>query len=104
MSLYLTIFPSTTSIDSKEELVAQYEELSSPSAHPISIAMFLLTFAITAMQAPSDRQDASPPSDWKDIRTYAREVAHVVETVVISHTGLAITVEGIEMTVMFFRL
>lgn len=103
LSLYSSIFPNSTSIANKEELIAQWDELQSPSCHPISMSMFLLTFAITALQVP-ERREQLPPTDWKDARTYAQEIAHTFESTIVSHTGLAITVEGIEAAVMFHRL
>ncbi|CAK3797147.1 Hypothetical predicted protein [Lecanosticta acicola] len=104
MSLYMSIFPYTSPIDTKEELISQHDEMQSPTAHPVTMAMFLCTFAITAQQVPPDQENTSPPLNWKDAPTYARQVAQAVEATIISHTGLAMTVEGIEMAILLLRL
>lgn len=82
-------------------MMSQYDACLHEDAHPINIAMLLMVFTVTALQVPDGSMDVIA---GKDKITFARGVTHTVETTVVSHTGLAITVEGIEVTVMFLRL
>lgn len=73
-------------------------------AHPVYIALYLLTYTITIRQVPpSNAQDLSF-SGYEDASIYAREVSHAVEATIISHTGISSTIDGIETTVMYLRL
>lgn len=104
MKLYLTLFPSESAVATKNHLTSSYDPMLAPDAHPVHVAFFLLTFAITIRQVPPTHTPNLSLNGFEDVTVYAREVSHAVEATVIAHTGIASTVDGIETTVMYLRL
>lgn len=104
MKLYTTLFPTEAALGTRNNLTTDYEPMLAPDAHPVHIAFYLLTFAITVRQIPPPHAQELSLSGWENASVYAREVSHAVEATIIAHTGIASTIDGIETTVMYLRL
>ncbi|KAF2160843.1 hypothetical protein M409DRAFT_59630 [Zasmidium cellare ATCC 36951] len=104
MKLYTTLFPTEAAVGTRNNLTTDYEPMLTPDAHPVHIAFYLLTFAITVRQIPPPHAQELSLSGWENASVYAREVSHAVEATIIAHTGIASTIDGIETTVMYLRL
>lgn len=96
----MSLFPATSSIGSRDQLIAHYHDIILFDAHPVAIAIFLSAFAITALQAERNIQ----LTEWPDANAYTAAVGHAIETTIIAHTGLATTLEGLEAIIMYLRL
>ncbi|KAF2216615.1 hypothetical protein CERZMDRAFT_93908 [Cercospora zeae-maydis SCOH1-5] len=94
MSLYFELFPATSATPTREEMMNQYEEMLRPDASPVTIASFLLSFAMTARQIPR----------LKNVDSFVKSVMAVVDAAIVSHTGIASTVEGMSVTILYLRL
>ncbi|GIZ46292.1 hypothetical protein CKM354_000942200 [Cercospora kikuchii] len=103
MSLYFELFPATSATPNRDEMVNQHEHMLKPDADPVKIASFLLSFAMTARQIPADEHATVLPG-IKNIDSYVKSVMAVVEAVIVSHTGIASTVEGMSATILYLRL
>lgn len=104
MKLYLTLFPTDAAVSARNHLSSGYEQMIASDVHPVHIAHYLLTFAITIRQVPPSHAEGLSLNGFEDATVYAREVGHAVESTIIAHTGLASTIDGIEATVMYLRL
>lgn len=104
MKLYLALFPTEARVATRNNLTTDYEPMLAADAHPVHIAFYLLTFAITARQIPNSHAQDLSLNGFETPAAYAREVSHAVEATIIANTGLSSTTDGIETTVMYLRL
>ncbi|KAI5368105.1 hypothetical protein Slin15195_G032380 [Septoria linicola] len=103
MSLYYELFPSTSTTPSRVEMVNNHEHMLKPDAEPVRIVTFLMSFAITARQVPRTEQGMSLKG-WQDANAYVKAVMTTVDAVLVSHAGIAATVEGLAVIVLYLRL
>ena len=101
MSLYYELFPSTSTTPNRDEMVDKHEHMLKSNADPVQIASFLMTFAITARQVPKGNEFLK---GYGDAHRYVKVVMATVDAVIISHAGIASTIEGISVSVLFLRL
>lgn len=83
-------------------MLAKYESVQSPDAHPCAVAICLLATAITAQQTPATV--VPKLMGIKDLHAFPREVSAVVEETIVNNSALGGTMEGIEATLLFLRL
>lgn len=101
-STFNVLFPPI-SISGKDGLLAEFDHLKDPSLPPSTIAMWLICWSLTVLQADpslgtSRLHILNRPSE------YASRVVGLVEHLVISNHGLMATLEGLECASMFVRL
>ncbi|KAM3423161.1 hypothetical protein BST61_g612 [Cercospora zeina] len=82
MSLYFELFPATSATPNRDEMINQHEAMLKPDADPVTIASASL----------------------KDVDSYVKSVMAVVDAAIVSHTGIASTVEGMSVTILYLRL
>lgn len=104
MKLYLALFPTEARVATRNNLTTDYEPMHASDAHPVHVAFYLLTFAITARQIPQSHAQEMSLGGFDSPSVYAREVSHAVEATVIANTAISSTIDGIETTVMYLRL
>lgn len=103
MALYVTFFPTTTTIASGMHLLAQYEHVLGPTAHPTAIGAFLTLLAITVIQIM--RSGSSVPlGSIPEPSTFVKKVADAVHSTVVADDDLASTIDGLETVVLYIRL
>jgi hypothetical protein len=86
-----------------EEMLAQYDELSSPDANPMSLANLLVSLALTIRQIPADEVRTLAPG-LRNVSRFVDEVSETVDRTIASNDTLAATLDGIETSLLFTRL
>lgn len=103
MSIYVAMFPRIRMQTSAEEMVAQYNELCSPNANPMSLANLLISLALTMRQIPADDVKSLAPG-LRNVPLFIDEVTETVDRTIASNDTLAATLDGIETSLLFTRL
>lgn len=103
MSLYNSLFPTASMFTSADEMVSSYDALQLPTANPASVAMLLLSVAITVVQKPPE-STVSQLTGIKDTSLYVNHVSRVIEEIIINNDTLAGSIEGIEASLLYIRL
>lgn len=103
MSIYTAMFPRIRMQVTVEEMLAQYDELSSPNANPMSLANLLVTLALTIRQIPANDVKSLAPG-LRNVSSFVDEVSETVDRTIASNDTLAATLDGIETSLLFTRL
>lgn len=103
MSFYYELFPSPSVTPQRGHMTDKYSHMLEPDADIVHIASFLLTFALTARQLPQGGNGLIL-NGWKDVHSYVKAVMATVDAVIVSHAGIAATIEGASVSVLFLRL
>lgn len=103
MSIYTAMFPRIRMQTTAEEMVAQYDELCSPTANPMSLANLLVSLALTIRQIPAEEVRTLAPG-LRNVSRFADEVSETVDRTIASNDTLAATLDGIETSLLFTRL
>ncbi|GAB7333511.1 hypothetical protein MBLNU13_g05096t1 [Cladosporium sp. NU13] len=103
MSIYTAMFPRIRMLTTAEEMLAQYEELRSPNANPMSLANLLVSLALTIRQIPTDEVKTLAPG-LRNVSRFVDEVSETVDRTIASNDTLAATLDGIETSLLFTRL
>lgn len=103
MTLYHGFFPALSFLGDPKLMLTKYDTIMAADAHPVAVAAFLTTLAITVRQLPLEESELRSQM-LKDIPKFVREVVHAVQTTVIASNELAATIEGIQTTVLYLRL
>lgn len=103
MSIYSSLFPSIHKFNTGEDMLRQYDYLTSPTASPTTVAGFLVSVAITLAQRPAESlphlESIHPnPTQW------IKNVNNTVEEWVVKQDDLACTFDGVETSLLFVRL
>ena len=103
LALYHSLFPSFFGLRSGNQLIINYERMHEPQVHPVAVAMYLLSVAITAQQINSE---SSRPSfnGGRSATSFVDAVCRTVEQTIVSNNALAGSVEGLETSMLFIRL
>ncbi len=101
--VYSGLFPTVSKFSTIDEMLGQYDSLSSPDANPLAVAALLLSLAINIVQQPS-HPPMSPSSNIADPVQWARLVSDNVDELVVRNDSLACTMEGIETIMLCIRL
>lgn len=99
MSIYHGLYSLTYTFRTGFQLVALYERMHSPDAHPVLLASYILCLAISLQHAPSQLMVGEVPRS-----EYVLQVCDVVEEVVVRKNILAGTVEGLETCMLLLML
>lgn len=103
MHLYYALFPPSFAYTSGQELVDNYDRMRDREASPVTLAMYLLSTAITALQVPSE----SLPSSFyggRPVARYVDAVCRTVEHTIINSNALATTASALETAMLCVRL
>lgn len=103
MSIYVAMFPSIRMQTTADEMLAQYDELRSPNANPMSLANLLISLALTIRQIPADDVRSLVPG-LRNVSGFIDEVTETVDRTIASNDTLAATLDGIETSLLFTRL
>jgi hypothetical protein len=103
MSIYTAMFPRIRMQTTAEEMLAQYDELCSPNANPMSLANLLVSLALTIRQIPADEVRTLAPG-LRNVSRFVDEVSETVDRTIASNDTLAATLDGIETSLLFTRL
>lgn len=103
MSIYNALFPRIRFMATAEEMLAQYDELCTPNANPMSLANLLISLALSIRQIPEADLKPLVPG-IPDVSRFIGDVAEVVDRTIASNDTLAATLEGIETSLLFIRL
>lgn len=103
MSIYSSLFPTIHKFNTGEDIIRQYDYLTSANANPITVAGFLVSVAITLAQRPAE---SLPPLDsvLPNPAQWIKNVNHIVEDCVVKQDDLACTFDGVETSLLFVRL
>ncbi|KAM0701879.1 hypothetical protein Q7P35_010789 [Cladosporium inversicolor] len=103
MSIYTAMFPRIRMQTTAEEMLAQYDELCSPTANPMSLANLLVSLALTIRQIPTEEVRTLAPG-LRNVSRFVDEVSETVDRTIASNDTLAATLDGIETSLLFTRL
>ena len=103
MSTYTAMFPRIRMQTTAEEMLAQYDELCSPNANPMSLANLLVSLALTIRQIPAEEVRTLAPG-LRNVTRFVDEVSETVDRTIASNDTLAATLDGIETSLLFTRL
>ena len=103
MSIYVAMFPHIRMQTTVEEMLAQYDELCSPNANPMSLANLLVSLALTIRQIPAEDVRSLAPG-LRSVSRFVEEVSETVDRTIVSNDTLAATLDGIETSLLFTRL
>lgn len=103
LTMYNTMFPPFTMFTSVQEMLAKYDALMEASADPLLVAGLLLWVCVTA-QNTSPNEKRSDIKFIKEGQSFVRQVSDTVEDVIVSSDTLGLSVEGIEVTLLWVRL
>lgn len=103
MPLYHSLFPPVFAFRTGEQLVVNYDRMRSQDVHPVPLAMFLLSVAITAQQMPSESVPASFHGG-QGVRRFIDAVCRSVDQTIIGNNALAGSPEGLETAMLYVRL
>lgn len=98
-----SLFPLMTIIPSDHEMLSQYEMMKRPGVNLLSLALWLLSTAITVHQMPHH----SGKCQLRGIthaRDFSKAVADAVEATILRHDRVLETLEGIEIAMHYARL
>jgi hypothetical protein len=102
MSIYAAMFPRIRMQTTAEEMLAQYDELCSPNANPMSLANMLISLALTILQVPTEEVNSLAPG-LRNVSRFVDEVSETVERTITSNDTLGATLDGIETSLLFTR-
>lgn len=103
MTLYHTLFPAFFAFRTGEQLTINYDRMNDQGVHPVVLAMYLLSVAITAQQVPSESVPATLYRG-RGVASFVDAVCRTVEQVVVKSDALLSTLEGLETAMLFVRL
>lgn len=90
---------------SMQNLVSLYEQVQRGDTDTWTLAMWLLSLALTAQQrTQSQDQPHKIVQDMTRRYAFAGAVANAVERTLLSHDGLLATIQGLEVSLQFLRL
>lgn len=103
MDLYYALFPPSFAFHTADQLKTRYDEMQNSEVSPITLSMYLLSIAITALQSPP----SSMPRKFyngRGVSKYVDIVCRTVEQIVVNNNALASTVDALEMSLLYVRL
>ena len=104
LNIYNAIFPTANGIKTGVEMVAQYDKVRrEPDSPPSTVAMLLLSVAITVQQIPQQNISRELRS-FPDGAQYVLEVVAVITANIVNEDSLASTLEGLEVCLLVLRL
>lgn len=105
LALLHTLLPQPLGVRSQQDMLEGYEEMHKPDVDAISLASWLLTIAITALQSPQVRgSSATKLKGYHRFSRFSRAVSDTVESTILSHDRLICTIPGLGMAMHFLRL
>jgi hypothetical protein len=99
-----TLLPHPFVANSGQEILESYDYVCHPEVDTIDLASWLITFAITAQQAPQEYGNSTSPYDGEKWLKLARAVFETVERKILSHDRLIGTLQGIVLSIQWSRL
>jgi len=103
MSIYVALFPRVRMQATAEEMLAQYDELCSPTANPMALANLLVSLALTILQVPAEELNSLAPG-LRNVSRFVDDVSETVDRTIAGNDTLAATLDGIETSLLFTRL
>ena len=103
LSWYDTFFPIFNSIKTGDEMLSEFDNVRRPDAKPVSIAVLLLSIAITIQQAPQ-KYSNDVTASIRNAVLFIKEASDVVERLVVFNDDVLGTLEGITCALLFLRL
>lgn len=94
-----------TATPSAINLVSHYEQVTRADTDTWTLAMWLLSLALTAQQMSQNHDSAEKiVQDMTRRYEFAGVVANAVERTLLSHDSLLGTIQGLELSIQFLRL
>lgn len=103
MSLYYTLFPAFFAFRTGDQLVSNHERMLEQDVHPVELARYLLSIAITAQQVPVQNMSVSLYRGH-GVTRFVDAVCRTVEHNIIGNNALVGTLEGLETAMLYVRL
>jgi hypothetical protein len=105
LKLLHELFPITFMVKTGDELLAQYDIVREPTVDPVSLALWLLSVALTIEHIPKTPLEPESSEKWLvDAARYPKAVMDAVETSVVACDQMVCTVSGIELMMLLVRL
>lgn len=105
VSLFSNIFPTLASKVTMDQIVAQFAEMKNPDQDVASLAWWLLSIALSALQTPPQLlQGRSQLNSSDSVRHFAESLRHVMEKNFLSQEGLVGSVSGLQASFIFVQL
>lgn len=102
MDLYYALFPPSFAYHTREQLVNNYDRMHAREASPVTLAMYLLSVAITAQQVPTDVLPTYFES--QGVHKYVDAVCRTVQHTLIDNSALAASADALEAAMLCIRL
>jgi hypothetical protein len=105
LELLHDLFPITFIVKTGDELITQYDVVRDPTVDPISLALWLLSVALTIEHIPKTPLEPESSEKWSvDAARYPKAVMDAVETSVVACDQMVCTISGIELMMLLVRL
>lgn len=104
LNILHSIFPHPLIASSGQDILERYEDVRHLDVDNISLALWLLTFAITAQQAPQESETGAGSPIWERLVELARTISETVESTILSHDRLIGTLQGLVLSTLWIRV
>ncbi|KEF52056.1 uncharacterized protein A1O9_12046 [Exophiala aquamarina CBS 119918] len=102
LTTYHSLFPSRAVTQGSAELIDRHDEMMRHDVEPTTLAIWLISIAITVQQVSRDVEDQL--SGIKNPTQYCKTVSEAVSHTILRHDSILGTIEGIETGLHFLRL
>lgn len=102
LTTYHSLFPSRSVTHGSAELIYRRDEMMRPDVEPTTLAIWLISIAITVQQISRDVEEQL--SGIKSPTQYCKTVSETVAHTILRHDSLLGTIDGIETALHFLRL
>ncbi|KAK4539351.1 hypothetical protein LTR36_011008 [Oleoguttula mirabilis] len=103
MTLYHTLFPAFFAFHTGDGLIVHYDRMHNDDVDPVTLAVYLLSLAITAQQVPPN----TIPTQFhggQGVPRFVDAVCRAVEHTIVGNDALAGSVEGLEAAMLYVRV
>lgn len=83
-------------------MIAQYDELTTPTAKPTSIASLLVSVTITLAQRPAEPHLVL--NSIPDTNKWMKLVDEAVGSLIVREDDIACSIDGVEASLLYIRL